>query len=94
MGIADTAGICITKAMNRPLTGGTVEAAAKPWLISNLPLPACHLILQYREWLKLLTIYACRGGGGGLDNHPPPPPPANDDLIYEQPLTNTNYKYK
>ena len=28
--IADTAGICITKAMNRPLTGGTVEAAAKP----------------------------------------------------------------
>ena len=31
--IADTAGICITKAMNRPLTGGTVEAAAKPWLI-------------------------------------------------------------
>ena len=31
--IADTAGICITKAMNRPLTGGTAEAAAKPWLI-------------------------------------------------------------
>ena len=31
--IAVTAGICITKAMNRPLTGGTLEAAAKPWLI-------------------------------------------------------------
>ena len=27
-------GICITKAMNRPLTGGSVEAAAKPWLIT------------------------------------------------------------
>ena len=31
--IADTAGICITKAMSGPLTGGTAEAAAKPWLI-------------------------------------------------------------
>ena len=35
--IADTAGICFTKAMNRPLTGGTVEAATKPWLIKSAP---------------------------------------------------------
>ena len=41
--IADTAGICITKAMNRPLTGGTVEAAAKPWLI-----PAGKYIASHR----------------------------------------------
>ena len=34
---AVTAGTCITKAMNRPLTGGTVEAAAKPWLIISAP---------------------------------------------------------
>ena len=34
---------------NEQTTGGTVEAAAKPWLISNLPLPPYHLILQYRE---------------------------------------------
>ena len=33
---------------NEKTTGGTVEAAAKPWLIpiSNLPLPPYHLILQ------------------------------------------------
>ena len=40
--IADTAGICITKAMNRPLTGGTVEAAAKPWLIPAGKYIAAH----------------------------------------------------
>ena len=37
------AGTCITKAMNRPLDGA-LRAAARPWLISNLPLPIYHLI--------------------------------------------------
>ena len=42
-GKAVPAGTCITKAMNRPL-GGALRAAARPWLISNLPLPPYHLI--------------------------------------------------
>ena len=29
---------------NEQTTAGTVEAAARPWLISNLPLPPYHLI--------------------------------------------------
>ena len=31
---------------NEQTTGSSVEAATRPWLISNLPLPPYHLILQ------------------------------------------------
>ena len=42
-GKAVPAGTCITKAMNRPLDGA-LRAAARPWFISNLPLPLYYLI--------------------------------------------------
>ena len=53
--IVVTAGICITKAMNRPLAafGGRPPGLGQHqiWL-SNLPLLTYHLILQKLEWLR------------------------------------------
>ena len=34
---------------NELTTGGTIEAVAKPWLISNMPNQPFHLILQWLE---------------------------------------------
>ena len=45
--IADTSGICITKAMNRPLAALWRQLPSLGYnIISNLPLPSYHLRLQ------------------------------------------------
>ena len=65
--IADTACICFTKAMNRPLTGGTVEAAAKPWLIKSAP-PAIPFDTPVPGMPRTSAVDNARGNDNYNDN--------------------------